>query len=363
MTNYTATSRPRDYNLASGDRLTVPQPVVVSGRVTATGATAIEIFGQVSSTQAGSTLLVSGSDAVTSLTIGPSGTLGPSSEPVMFIGGSAATIVNSGTILGQAKAAADTFSNTVNSIVFSADHVSLTNLGSILGGGVTRGLGLALMSIYGDASIVNTGTMRGPGIQTASGSYILPSIIAFGVSAHVDLDNRGSLAGAINLGESAQNNRIINSGFLAQGSPGVVPYAVMLGSGDDLFDSSTGRITAPLWKLSIVGGLGADTIIGSPDDNVIYGGFSTDGVDGDSRDNGDVIYGGYGNDYITGGYGDDVLYGNQNDDIVYGNEGNDILYGGKDSDVLYGGKGDDYINGNSYNDKLLGNAGDDTFAF
>jgi len=71
-------------------------------------------------------------------------------------------------------------------------------------------------------------------------------------------------------------------------------------------------------------------------------------------DDNDVIFGNKGNDLIDGGAGDDKLVGNRDSDILLGGEGNDKLYGGNNDDVLYGGPGNDLINGgNGSNDVAI----------
>ena len=150
----------------------------------------------------------------------------------------------------------------------------------------------------------------------------------------------------------------------------------------------------------LVGGNGKDTIVGSHENDLIYGDDNEQGADpkqsqddtvygggGDDRIWGglgrDTLYGdggstaslaGYlppgfhGNDSIRGGDGDDVVYGQLGADEIYGDGGDDILIGGNDEseaddendgdigDRLYGGAGYDTMYGNGGNDSLYGEA-------
>jgi Ca2+-binding RTX toxin-like protein len=73
---------------------------------------------------------------------------------------------------------------------------------------------------------------------------------------------------------------------------------------------------------------GANTIIGTPGDDVIVAGSGFDTVDG-----------GAGNDVICGGRGPDRLVGGEGNDLVKGNRGGDALAGGDGDDLLKGGSG------------------------
>ena len=88
--------------------------------------------------------------------------------------------------------------------------------------------------------------------------------------------------------------------------------------------------------------------------------------------NNDTIYGGAGNDNIDGKKGDDIIYGDAGNDYLYGNAGNDTIYGGdgddqilpySGNDTVYAGAGNDYIkmsgNANGDTNYLYGEAGDD----
>jgi Ca2+-binding RTX toxin-like protein len=79
----------------------------------------------------------------------------------------------------------------------------------------------------------------------------------------------------------------------------------------------------------------------------------------------DVLYGGYGDSSITGDDGTDVINGGVGDDNLGGGEGNDALIGGSGNDEVDGGEGDDLIVGGSGegNDKYKGGPGVDTVKY
>jgi Ca2+-binding RTX toxin-like protein len=64
---------------------------------------------------------------------------------------------------------------------------------------------------------------------------------------------------------------------------------------------------------------------------------------------------------IDGGAGNDTILGSQGADILLGGDGNDLLFGGAGDDVLIGGDGNDQVFGEAGNDLALLGAGDDVF--
>lgn len=117
----------------------------------------------------------------------------------------------------------------------------------------------------------------------------------------------------------------------------------------------------------VMGGAGADTLLGSADaGDLLYGNQDDDLMDG--AGGADTLYGGQGIDTASGGDGADVLYGNLEDDVLrggdgadwlHGGQGNDTLYGGDGADSLYGGVGNDVIYADAL-DRVFGGAGADT---
>ncbi len=117
----------------------------------------------------------------------------------------------------------------------------------------------------------------------------------------------------------------------------------------------------------LFGGAGNDTIFGQDDDDSLFGGDGDDVLDGGIDD--DMIQGGDGNDVVIGGQGDDSLTGNDGNDTVVGGDGADIVRGGTGDDdltgddgmdMLFGGAGNDTIDGGDDDDKIEGGSGDDT---
>ncbi|PCI40327.1 MAG: hypothetical protein COB46_06995 [Rhodospirillaceae bacterium] len=104
--------------------------------------------------------------------------------------------------------------------------------------------------------------------------------------------------------------------------------------------------------------------------DVIFGGKGDDQIFAGAGD--DVLDGGHGDDYLSGGAGDDTLIGDKGDDELSGGAGADELGGGKGDDIIGGGAGDDVIDGDAGDDiidggtgddVLRGGSGDDTFVF
>ncbi|HVY97310.1 MAG TPA: calcium-binding protein [Solirubrobacterales bacterium] len=81
------------------------------------------------------------------------------------------------------------------------------------------------------------------------------------------------------------------------------------------------------------------TIVGTPEDDLIYGTPERD--------------------VIWGGEGDDTIYGSLGNDLICGGPGSDLIHGGRGNDELDGGAGDaDRVIGDLGDDKVLGGAGD-----
>ncbi|MBI4037480.1 hypothetical protein HY382_00340 [Candidatus Curtissbacteria bacterium] len=117
----------------------------------------------------------------------------------------------------------------------------------------------------------------------------------------------------------------------------------------------------------ILGGNGADRINGNAGNDVIFGEDGADTIHGNNGD--DFIVGGNGADTIQGNNGEDQLFGNENPDTIRGGEGNDYieggsapdsLYGDNGNDTIFGGEGNDTIQGGNGNDNLNGQSGIDT---
>jgi Ca2+-binding RTX toxin-like protein len=105
---------------------------------------------------------------------------------------------------------------------------------------------------------------------------------------------------------------------------------------------------------TIIGGLQADSIIGSMGEDTITGGGTLLA---------DTLSGGSGNDHITGGGAGDTLDGGSGNDTLNGEAGNDGITGGAGNDIIDGGAGTDTINGEGGADVLTGGAGNDIFVY
>lgn len=113
---------------------------------------------------------------------------------------------------------------------------------------------------------------------------------------------------------------------------------------------------------SVVTVAGADIRTAVDDGNVIDGGVGDDYIAAGAG--ADVVRGGDGNDRITGMHGGDQLFGDAGDDIVYGDgvQGDYVEYTALEShgaDVLVGGSGDDRLVGQGGGDALYGGDDDD----
>lgn len=116
--------------------------------------------------------------------------------------------------------------------------------------------------------------------------------------------------------------------------------------------------------LTLNGGAGNDTIIGTKYSDTIKGGDGNDVINGGTGN--DNLYGGKGNDIISSGSGKNTIYGEAGNDIINVTEGENVVYGGKDNDVIntslnakntyvFNNKdGHDVINVNSNNPSLSG---------
>lgn len=130
--------------------------------------------------------------------------------------------------------------------------------------------------------------------------------------------------------------------------------------------------------LVIIGTNRANTIEGTPGDDIICGLSGNDTIDGKEGD--DEIHGNNGSDDLSGGLGDDNIYGGNGRDTLWGydddnddlddadlddgipetdDSDNDLLEGGNGKDTLSGGPGDDTLRGGNGKDDLDGGAGDD----
>jgi Ca2+-binding RTX toxin-like protein len=104
-------------------------------------------------------------------------------------------------------------------------------------------------------------------------------------------------------------------------------------------------------KVSVLGGAGNDTIVGSTAADTLTGNAGNDSINGGSG--ADSITGGDGNDTINGETGNDVITGGAGNDSITAAVGNDNLNGGDGSDTLI------IADNLSYEDTIAGGDGVD----
>jgi Ca2+-binding RTX toxin-like protein len=75
----------------------------------------------------------------------------------------------------------------------------------------------------------------------------------------------------------------------------------------------------------------------------VYGGYGNDTIIGSATASYDILSGGNGNDSILGGAGNNTLYGGVGDDILNGGSGSDVLDPGTGADNIDGGVGSDSL--------------------
>jgi Ca2+-binding RTX toxin-like protein len=105
----------------------------------------------------------------------------------------------------------------------------------------------------------------------------------------------------------------------------------------------------------VLGGLGADFLVGDGSNEVLAGGDGDDVLIG--QHGADTLLGDAGSDFMDGGDGPDTLRGWIGADRMRGDNGNDLLAGGPDGDVLKGGFGHDRLRGKGGADRLLARDG------
>lgn len=130
--------------------------------------------------------------------------------------------------------------------------------------------------------------------------------------------------------------------------------------GDDCIFGGTGadRINGNNGKDVIFGEAGGDNINGNADNDLVFGGTGGDTIKGENGQ--DHLVGNEGGDNIDGGNDDDTLEGNASADSLNGGNGIDHLIGGDAPDSLKGGNDKDLLEGNAGADSLKGEGGNDT---
>ncbi len=116
------------------------------------------------------------------------------------------------------------------------------------------------------------------------------------------------------------------------------------GDGNDTLDGGNGFD-------ALSGDAGDDSLLGGNDGDTLLGGDGNDVQDGNDGD--DFVSGGFGSDTLHGGAGDDFVFGDAGDDKAFGDDGNDQVSGGSDNDTLDGGMGTDTVFGDDGDDILV----------
>ena len=384
--------------LASGDRLVVaPQGSLVLPSTTfdlrGTGAAGVAVAGFAWLDR----LLI---DGATSFTLTGSGQLLSDTQ------GAAVTLDAGafGSVAGSLNAAQGTGLALVGAAagVDVAGHVtaetgiSVTGRGAQLAvSGEVAGSDLGIALAGGSASLVNSGTIRGPQALAVSGDVS-------GAPVTVTVANTGAILGAVTVGlvQTGSSFWLANSGTVLGNvtlggsgdvitGGGTISGHVWMGAGDDRF---AGRLTGDLdmglgndtvdARGGAVGGVirdagGADLYLIDRDVAIFDTGPGRDTVQswisyrlapglevlqlqgaGDLRGLGNILA-----NRIEGNAGDNYLSGAAGKDTLFGGDGDDTLRGGLGDDRLYGGAGDDRLNGDWGRDVLTGGDGADTFVF
>lgn len=129
------------------------------------------------------------------------------------------------------------------------------------------------------------------------------------------------------------------------------------GKGDDAVAID---LPAELSRISVTlyGGKGDDTLIGSVNHDAIYGGPGNDTIKGRAGD--DFLFGGNGADHIDGQEGDDQLFGGKKRDRLYSGDGVDNLFGGSGRNIFYSQHGVNQLNSGSAKDLIMSYSDSDT---
>jgi Ca2+-binding RTX toxin-like protein len=135
-------------------------------------------------------------------------------------------------------------------------------------------------------------------------------------------------------------------------------YYVQGTANGNLFDFR-GLTVSDALGLRIDGLGGADTLIGTVENDSLNGGDGNDRLEGDVGD--DSMDGGADEDFLAGATGNDRLDGGSGNDLLEGGVGNDTLRGQGGADTARGGDDNDYlVTDGDIGDVLDGGAGDDT---
>ena len=181
--------------------------------------------------------------------------------------------------------------------------------------------------------VVNSGVIRADVVYRSDSEYFSPPQNT--ADEIVNLAG-GEIDGLFDMRLGA--DRVTNAG--------IIHGDLLMGDGDDLFDTAAG-----LWTGIADLGWGRDTFLGSAGDDKVMGGRDADRLEGNGGQ--DLLLGGLGGDTLIGGGGNDGLYGEYGDDLLV-TAGGDIALGAQGDDVI---EVDDLafarVDGGAGNDRLV----------
>jgi VCBS repeat-containing protein len=217
--------------------------------------------------------------------------------------------------------------------------ISGTTTGSVIEAGAAPGTPSATGTLT-DSDVDNTpNTFTAVSSPTASASgYGVFTMTASGLWTYT-LDDTNSVVQALDVGDTLTDTFTVTA---VDGTAQQVTITIRGASDADPNDfdylaTGTVVISDPPF---VYGTPRGDSIAGGGNDGqIVYGGAGNDGLNGTGK--GDKIYGGSGNDTIKGNDGDDTIYGGSGSDTINANNGNDTVIGGFGSDSLTGSNGDD----------------------
>jgi len=357
-TTWTIDTSNDDYTLGKSAKITTAGEAAISV-IAGANNNDILLKGDVEATDTQAAVSILGNG--THLEIALSSTIdGDTANVGIAVGGTDFSMENAGNISGKSFAVSVT------------DYSEIANSGSILS---------AQVAIGGDEGLDlrNTGTVdgdvfgilanaEGTVIRNLDGGRIMSDGAAISLSGEGAsvIKNAGLIMGATAINEGAGETTIVNKGVIAGN--------VMLGAGDDIFNTRNGKFEG-----TVNGGDGDDLyIIGKSGTQIEeQPGFGYDTVKstvsytiGENIEDLTLIgkknanaTGNAGNNVLTGNKGDNTLTGLDGDDYLKGGKGDDLLIGGGDQDMFDFRKGggddvvEDFVNGEDLIFSLFANNG------
>lgn len=288
--------------------------------------------------------------AASTFTLENAGTIESRSSQAIYEQAGQATILNTGSIIGNIQLAGlnDTLTNTgqiFGSVAMGAGADVFTSITGSVSGSVNGGAGddtyyvTAATRIFEDA---------GQGTDTihAYSDYTLPS----------DIENLILEAGAITGRGNALSNTITGNDYDNVLKGGEGNDTMVGGGGEDRLEGGIGDDI-------LFGGVDGDALLGGPGIDTASYADSTAGVsvnllsnlgqggtaDGDTYSSIEYVIGSDYADLIVGDNGNNLIRGGLGNDSMAGADGNDTIIGGAGADTLTGGTGIDTAD---YSDSL-----------